>query len=85
MNNMALDPSQLARLLKLRAVGWSQKDIANMLGVSQQVVAYHLKKLREESKKKDPDEVFNSAILGGLAIGAGVGAAAMMLAQLLKK
>ena len=47
MNNMALDPSQLARLLKLRAVGWSQKDIAGMLGVAQQVVADHLKKLRE--------------------------------------
>jgi hypothetical protein len=29
--------------------------------------------------------VFNRALVGGLAVGAGIGAAAMMLAQLLKK
>ena len=43
--------------------------------------AYQLKKLKEESMKKDPEDVFNAAILGGLAIGAGI----MALAQLLKK
>ena len=41
--------------------------------------------LKEESLRKDPEEVFSAAIMGGLAIGAGLGAAAMMLAQLLKK
>ena len=44
-------------------------------------MAYQLKKLKEESMKKDPEDVFNAAILGGLAIGAGI----MALAQLLKK
>ena len=39
------------------------------------------KELKEESKKKYPEDVFNAAILGGLAIGAGI----MALAQLLKK
>ena len=78
---MALEPPQLAKLLKLRAVGWSQQEIADAIGTSQQVVAYHLKKLKEESMKKDPEDVFNAAILGGLAIGAGI----MALAQLMKK
>ena len=55
---MALDPSELAKLLKLRAVGWSQQEIADAIGTSQQVVAYHLKKLKEESLKRDPEEVF---------------------------
>ena len=29
---MALDPSELAKLLKLRAVGWSQQEIADAIG-----------------------------------------------------
>jgi len=41
--------------------------------------------LKEESLKRDPDEVVWSAILGGLAVGASIGAAAIMLAQLVKK
>jgi len=68
---MPLNPQQLSSLLKLRAIGWSQSEIAESLGTSQQVVAYNLKKLKEESKKKSPDEVFSAALLGGLAVGAG--------------
>ena len=85
MSDMALEASQLAKLLKLRAVGWSQQEIADAIGTSQQVVAYQLKKLKEESLKRDPEEVFGAAILGGLAVGAGIGAAAMMLTSILKK
>ncbi|MFL2956528.1 MAG: winged helix-turn-helix transcriptional regulator [Candidatus Thalassarchaeaceae archaeon] len=82
---MALDATQLSELLKLRGIGWSQKEIAEKIGTSQQVVAYQLKKLKEDSLKGDPEDVFNRALVGGLAVGAGIGAAAMMLAQLLKK
>ncbi|MDP6148080.1 MAG: winged helix-turn-helix transcriptional regulator [Candidatus Thalassarchaeaceae archaeon] len=82
---MALDASQLSELLKLRGIGWSQQEIAEKIGTSQQVVAYQLKKLKEDSLKGDPEDVFNRALVGGLAVGAGIGAAAMMLAQLLKK
>ena len=81
---MALSPQQIASILKLRAVGWSQKEIADTIGASQQVVAYHLKKLREQSKVQNPDDVFSSALLGGLALGAG-GVALSMLAELLTK
>ena len=83
--NMALTQAQIASLLKLRAIGWSQKEIAETLGTSQQVVAYHLKKLKEESKKKSPEDVFSAALLGGMAVGAGLGALAMLLEQITKK
>ena len=83
---MALDAKQLADLLKLRAIGWSQKDIAEAIGISQQVVAYQLKKLREASLKKGVDDVFSAALLGGLAGAAGGFAlAAMMFDQLTKE
>ena len=83
---MALDAKQLANLLKLRAIGWSQKDIAEAIGISQQVVAYQLKKLREASLKKGVDDVFSAALLGGLAGAAGGFAlAAMMFDQLTKE
>ena len=49
---MALTPKQIAELLKLRALGWSQAEIAEKLNTSQQVIGYQLKKLKEQSKKK---------------------------------
>ena len=82
---MALDPKQLAELLKLRAVGWSQKEIAEAIGTSQQVVAYQLKKLKDASKKANADDVFSAALLGGLAGATGGFALAMLLEQLTKK
>ncbi|SVC48392.1 uncharacterized protein METZ01_LOCUS301246 [marine metagenome] len=82
---MPLSPQQIASILKLRGLGWTQKEIADTIGASQQVVAYHLKKLREESKEKGADDVFSSALLGGMAIGAGIGALALLLDQLTKK
>ena len=85
MRNMPLSPQQIASILKLRAIGWTQKDIADTIGASQQVVAYHLKKMREESKQTSADDVFSSALLGGMAIGAGIGALALLLDQLSKK
>ena len=82
---MPLSPQQIASILKLRAIGWSQKEIAETIGASQQVVAYHLKKLKEQSKKVGADDVFNSALLGGLAMGAAAAGLAMLIEQLLPK
>ena len=81
---MALSPQQIASILKLRGIGWSQKEIADTIGASQQVVAYHLKKLREQSREQNPDDVFSSALLGGLVLGAGA-LAITVLAELLTK
>ena len=82
---MALTPQQLAELLKLRAIGYSQKEIAEAIGTSQQVVAYQLKKLKEDAKKKGADDVFSAALLGGLVGAAGGFALAVLLEQLTKK
>ncbi len=82
---MSLSPQQIASILKLRGLGWTQKDIADTIGASQQVVAYHLKKLREESKERGADDVFSSALLGGMAMGAAVAGLAMLIDQLTKK
>ena len=82
---MSLSPQQIASILKLRGLGWTQKDIADTIGASQQVVAYHLKKLREASKEKGADDVFSAALLGGMALGAGIGALALLIDQLAKK
>ena len=82
---MPLSPQQIASILKLRAIGWSHKEIAETNGPSQQVVAYHLKKMKEQSKKVGADDVFNSALLGGLAMGAAAAGLAMLIEQLLPK
>ena len=82
---MPINPQQIASILKLRGLGWTQKEIADTIGASQQVVAYHLKKLREASKEKGADDVFSAALLGGMALGAGIGALALLIDQLAKK
>ena len=82
---MPLGPQQIASILKLRGLGWTQKEIADTIGASQQVVAYHLKKLREASKEKGAHDVFSAALLGGMALGAGIGALALLIDQLAKK
>jgi orotate phosphoribosyltransferase-like protein len=76
---MALTPKQIAELLKLRALGWSQAEIAEKLETSQQVIGYQLKKLKKQSKEKGADEVFNAALIGGLAgAAAGIGIVALL-------
>ena len=80
---MALDPKQLAELLKLRALGFSQAEIAAALDTSQQVIGYQLKKLKDKAKEQGTDEVFNAALIGGLA-GAGVGISIFALLEFMK-
>ena len=76
---MALDAKQISQLLKLRALGWSQEEIAEILETSQQVIAYQLKKLKKMSKDQGIDQVFNSAIIGGITGAAmGIGAIALL-------
>lgn len=79
---MALNSKQIAELLKLRALGWSQAEIAEKLNTSQQVIGYQLKKLKEKSKIRGTDEVFNAALIGGLA-GAATGIGIVALLELL--
>ena len=81
--DVALDPKDIAELLKLRALGFSQAEIAEKLKTSQQVIGYQLKKLKEQANRKGTDEVFNAALIGGLA-GAAAGIGIVALLELLK-
>lgn len=78
-------PEQIAQIVKFRALGWSQQEIADEVGLSRQAIAYQLKRLKKESKKKSADEVFGAALLGGLAGAAGGFALALMIEELMKK
>ena len=81
---MRLNAKELSELLKLRALGYSQAEIADELNTSQQVIAYRLKRLKEEAKEKGNDEVFNAALLGGL-LGATAGMGFYAILELMNK
>ncbi|MDG1524533.1 MAG: winged helix-turn-helix domain-containing protein [Candidatus Thalassarchaeaceae archaeon] len=78
------NPQQIAKLVKLRALGWSQKEIAEQIGLSRQAVAYQLQRLKSESLKTNVDDVFTAALLGGLVAAAG-GLGLAMILDALKK
>ena len=82
--SMALSAKQIAELLKMRALGFNQAEIAEALNTSQQVIAYQLKKLKDQAKKNGTDEVFNSALIGGLT-GAAAGIGIYAILELLNK
>jgi len=81
---MAFSPEQLSQLLKMRALGYSQAEIAHALKTSQQTIAYRLKKLKNDSKKNGMDEVFTAALIGG-ALGATAGVSLYALLEMMKE
>ena len=62
---MAATPDQIYMIIKLRALGWNQSEIAKEVGLSQQVVGYQLKKLKERSLRDGIDKVFQEEIFKG--------------------
>ena len=60
-----MDASKLATIAKMRALGYSQREIADEIGVSQPSVAYQLRKLKRMSLKGSKDEVLSKVFLGG--------------------
>ena len=77
-------PEQIAKIVKLRALGWSQAEISVEVGLSRQAVAYQLQRLKKESKKQNVDDVFASVILGGMVGAAGGFLIGMLLDQMTK-
>lgn len=53
-----LSQKDVAIIAKLRAVGYSQEEIAKVLGVAQTTVAYHIHNLRKQAEKEGADAVF---------------------------
>jgi len=60
-----VDPGKLATIAKMRALGYSQREIAEEIGMSQPSVAYQLRKLKRMSRKGSKDEVLSKVLLGG--------------------
>ncbi len=60
-----MDPGKLATIAKMRALGYSQREIADEIGVSQPSVAYQLRKLKQRVKGRSRDEVLSKVLLGG--------------------
>ena len=79
-----IDEEKIAQIAKLRALGYSQKEIADKLGISQTAVAYHLKKLKELAEEKGSDEIFNNILAILFGIGAGM-VIEYLISQLQKK
>jgi len=64
---------KLVAIAVLRALGFTQAEIAEKLGVRQEAVGYHLRKLRRVAVEQGPAIAFWGIVLGPL----GAGAAAM--------
>ena len=54
--------SRRLRIAKLRAVGYTQGEISDILNISQQSVSYQLKKLRKEASISNPDILFQTLV-----------------------
>ena len=60
-----MEPGKLATIAKMRALGYSQREIAEEIDVSQPSVAYQLRKLKQRVKDHSRDEVLSKVLLGG--------------------
>ena len=60
-----MEASKLATIAKMRALGDSQREIADEIGVSQPSVAYHLRKLKGMAAEGLRDEVLSKVLLSG--------------------
>ena len=60
-----MEPGKLATIAKMRALGYSQREIAEEIGMSQPSVAYQLRKLKQRVKDHSRDEVLSKVLLGG--------------------
>ncbi len=60
-----MDPGKVATIAKMRALGYSQREIAEEIDVSQPSVAYQLRKLKQRVKDHSRDEVLSKVLLGG--------------------
>lgn len=75
-----MDPRRAAQIAQLRALGYSQRAIAQRLGISQQTVSRYQKGINQAANEADDLQEF---LMGLLILGLGVGAA-IALAKMFK-
>lgn len=76
-----LTQRDIAEIVKMRGLGYSQDEIAQFLGVSQSAIQYQLARINERARNDGNDDTFLALLIGaGLGLGAG-----LLLARLLEK
>lgn len=81
MAERRLTERDIAEIVKMRGLGYSQSEIAHQLGVSQGAVQYQLAKINGRAQREGIDNTFLALLIGaGLAVGAG-----LLLAKLLEE
>ena len=60
-----MDAEQIADIVKYRGLGFSEYEIAVMIGVSQSAVAYQLGRLKKRAIEVGPDKVYEQVMLKG--------------------
>ena len=73
MPEKRLSDKDIAEIVKMRGLGFSQSEIALRLGVRQSAIQYQLAKINERAQREGIDDVFLALIIGaGLGIAAGL-------------
>ena len=81
MPEKRLSENDVAKIIQLRGLGYSQSEIACELGVSQSAIQYQLNRIKKRAQDQGDDETF-----WGLLVGAGIGlGAGLLIAKLLEK
>lgn len=81
MKPQRLTPKEIAQIVKMRGLGYSQAEIAEELGVSQSAIQYQLQRIKKRAQKEGGDDTLIALLMGaGLGISAG-----FILAKLFEK
>ena len=52
------------QIMKMRALGYSQEEIAERIGVTQSAVSQRMQKIRRQAESKDVDKAFWDLVIG---------------------
>lgn len=66
---MTLNKYEIRQIIQMRGLGYTQQEIADQLGVSRKTVENHLRKLREQAKEAEGDNLDD--LFWGIVVGAG--------------
>ena len=81
MSDRRLASKEIAQIVKMRGLGYSQSEIAKKLNVSQSAIQYQLQRIKKRAQKDGEDDTLFALLLGaGLGISAG-----LLLAKLFEK
>ncbi len=60
-----IDEKKVSEIIMYRGLGYSQKEIAKRLGLSQTAVWYHLNEVNKKAREKGDSAVFLGSLMDG--------------------